>query len=394
MKWISSIAVCMSLVGSVAHAQQEAPLRFSAADILPASILQTNNYKISDAVSVSDHKFEFKIETAYGTFPVTGIPLLEKRLSELRAIEEAGQISRQPVAVSGAWATLKRTPLGAQHLLTDPFGTFRKAPTGIKKMAVNYVDPISRHVGSESRRKLAANLGVDPETRNPVLHQMLVTLATREMIGQSATKFALSAAIPGLGTLASMEDMRDTVAARSPHELLQELDAELTSMDAWPPVKDAFVRSSKWTLLEKLTFMKSYKQLSGIMHHDLMLYLANQDETEAEILRRLIVVRLLAELHSKSPIQSISDVGLPIAMLKSGPIVGVCSIDYLTNSQEVLQVATDFRKNNSGKSISLLSAGWVSPEAKKTLYENQINFVRPDFALNPQTAGRTEGSRR
>ncbi len=397
MKWISSLAACMSLFGSVTHAQQQAELRFNAADILPASILQTGTYRIANAVSVSEHQFQFNIETSYGTFPVTGIPLLEKRLSELRAIEEASRISRQPVAVSGAWATLKRTPKGAEHLLTDPFGALKRAPTGLKKMAENYVDPISRRSGSESRRKLAANLGVDPETRNPVLHHLLVELAAREMAGQTATKFALSAAIPGLGTLASMEDLRDAVASRSPHELLQELDAELIRMGTWPPVKDAFVKSGKWTLLEKLTFMESYKRLSGVEHSDLLLYLANRDDSEAEILRRLITVRSLAELHSKNPIQTISDAGLPIAWLKSGQVVGVCSIDYLTDSTEVQQVAMEFRKKNPGKSISLFSAGWVSPAAQKTLNQNKIAFVRANFAVTTQTANRSvgsEGSRR
>ena len=392
MKWISSLAVCMGLIGSVAQGQQQAELRFKAASILPASILQTNTYKIADTVLLRDHEFQFNIETKYGTFPVTGIPLLEKRLSELRAIEEASRLSSQPVAVSSAWATLKRTPQGAEHLLTDPFGTFKRAPTGIRKMAANFVDPVSRRAGSTHRRKLAANLGVDSETRNPVLSHLLSELAAREFVGSSATKFALSAAIPGLGTLASMEDLRDIVASRSPHELLQELDTELTRMGTWAPAKDAFVKSGKWTLLEKLTFVQSYKQLASIKHSDLLIYMANRDESEADILRRLIIVRLLAELHSKNPIQSLSDAGLPIAWLQNGQIVGVCSVDYLTNSNEVQQVAMGFRKNNPGKSISLLSAGWVSPGAGKTLESNQVVFVRADFATGTRTTDRSGGS--
>ena len=397
MKWILSFAVCMSLICSVAQGQQQADVRFSAASILPASILQTQTYRIADTVLVSDHQFHFNIETNYGTFPVTGIPLLEKRLSELRAIEEASKISSQPVAVNSAWATLKRTPQGAEHLLTDPLGTFKRAPRGIKKMAANFVDPVSRRSGSDARRKLAANLGVDSETRNPVLDHLLGQLAAREMVGQSATKFALGAVIPGLGTLASMEDLRDVVASSSPHEILLQLDTELTQMGTWPPVKDAFVRSNGWTLLEKLAFMQSYRRLAGVEHSDLLLYLANQDDSEAGILRRLIDVRLLAELHSNNPIQSLSDAGLPVAWLENGQIVGVCSIDYLTNSAGVQQVAIEFRKNNPSKSISLLSAGWAAPDAQKTLEQNKITFVRADFASNPKTADRsinTQGSRR
>ena len=397
MKWILPLAVFMSLISSMALGQQQTELQFSARSILPASVLQTDTYRINDRVLVSEHQFQFNIETNYGTFPVTGIPMLEKRLSELRAIQEASKIASQAVAAKSAWATLKQTPQGAGHLLSDPLGTFKQAPRGIKKMAANFIDPVSRHAGSESRRKLAANIGVDSETRNPVLNQILNELAVRNTIGQSATKFALSAAVPGLGTLSSMENLRDTVASKTPHELLGQIDAELTQMGTWGPVKDTFVKSRNWTLLEKLTFMQSYKQLAGVQHADVLLHMANRDGSEAEILRRLISVRLLAELHSKNPVQSLSDAGLPIAWLKDGQIVGVCSIDYLTNSPEVQQVASGFRKNNPTKTISLLSAGWVSPEAQKTFSENKVTFVRADFAANAKIANQSsnpEGSRR
>lgn len=397
MKWILPLAVFMSLISSMALGQQQTELQFSARSILPASVLQTDTYRINDRVLVSEHQFQFNIETNYGTFPVTGIPMLEKRLSELRAIQEASKLASQAVAAKSAWATLKQTPQGAGHLLSDPLGTFKQAPRGIKKMAANFIDPVSRHAGSESRRKLAANIGVDSETRNPVLNQMLNELAVRNTIGQSATKFALSAAVPGLGTLSSMENLRDTVASKTPHELLGQIDAELTQMGTWGPVKDTFVKSRNWTLLEKLTFMQSYKQLAGVQHADVLLHMANRDGSEAEILRRLISVRLLAELHSKNPVQSLSDAGLPIAWLKDGQIVGVCSIDYLTNSPEVQQVASGFRKNNPTKTISLLSAGWVSPEAQKTFSENKVTFVRADFAANAKIANQSsnpEGSRR
>ena len=397
MKWILPLAVFMSLISSMALGQQQTELQFSARSILPASVLQTDTYRINDRVLVSEHQFQFNIETNYGTFPVTGIPMLEKRLSELRAIQEASKLASQAVAAKSAWATLKQTPQGAGHLLSDPLGTFKQAPRGIKKMAANFIDPVSRHAGSESRRKLAANIGVDSETRNPVLNQILNELAVRNTIGQSATKFALSAAVPGLGTLSSMENLRDTVASKTPHELLGQIDAELTQMGTWGPVKDTFVKSRNWTLLEKLTFMQSYKQLAGVQHADVLLHMANRDGSEAEILRRLISVRLLAELHSKNPVQSLSDAGLPIAWLKDGQIVGVCSIDYLTNSPEVQQVASGFRKNNPTKTISLLSAGWVSPEAQKTFSENKVTFVRADFAANAKIANQSsnpEGSRR
>ena len=97
MKWTFSLAVCMSLISSMVLGQQQPELQFSAASILPAAILQTDNYRIADRVVVHEHQFQFNIETTYGTFPVTGIPMLEKRLSELRAIQQASKLSNQPV---------------------------------------------------------------------------------------------------------------------------------------------------------------------------------------------------------------------------------------------------------------------------------------------------------
>ena len=143
--------------------------------------------------------------------------------------------------------------------------------------------------------------------------------------------------------------------------------------------------------------MQSYKQLSGVEHADLLLYLANRDASESEILRRLIDVRLLADLHSKNPILTLSDAGLPVAWLKDGRIVGVCSTDYLTDTDEVQQVAKGFRENNPAKAISLLSAGWISPETQRTLENNKITFVRADFSAGATIANQStvpEGSRR
>ena len=127
-----------------------------------------------------------------------------------------------------------------------------------------------------------------------------------------------------------MEDTRNAIATRSPHELLVEMDAELTRLGAWKPVKDAFVTNQNWTLLEKLTFMDSYRKLAGVQQPDTMLYLANQDVTESDILRRLIEIQLLANLHSVSPVKSVFEFGLPIAFLQNGEIVGILSLIHIS----------------------------------------------------------------
>ena len=369
---------CVQAQSNQAQSNQ-AGLEFDVHSIVPQSVTHQQNFQIQQIVTVRDHLFQFVIESPYGTFPVAGIPLLEKRLSELQAIGEATSLSKEAVGLKSALKILQQTPQGAGHILSDPLGTLNAAPRGVERLASSLINPVDRHAGTARKRKLAANLGVDSETRNPVLAHLLTELARRQFLGETATKFTLSAALPGLGTLSTVESFRAQVANRSPHELLAELDQELTQFQVWPPIRKAFLNNDRWTLLEKLTFMQFYRQIATIEHADVMLYLASGDASESQILRRLVEMRLLASLHSQTPVQSLTESGLPIAWLEDGSIVGIFSSDYLTNSQAVQNVASKFRKANPQRSIALLSTGWVSPDAQKTLDANQIKFLRPEF---------------
>ena len=353
--------------------------------VLPPALIQANDFRVAPETTVKDYEFQFNLETNYGVFPVSGVPLLEKRISELRAIEKAASLSNETVALKSAWEAVKNAPRGAGHLLSDPRGTLAAIPRGIARTATNIVNPVDRRVGSLTRRRLSANLGVDPETRNPVLKQLLDELSTREIVGGVGSKLALGAILPGLGTISSAENYREQFFTQNPHVLLQQLDAELTQLGVWPPVREEFIATARWTMLEKIAFVHFYRQLTGVEHADAMIYLANQDQTETDILRRLIEMRLLAELHSQSPIKTISNSGLPVAWLQNGNIVGICSVDYLGNSIDVQNLAAGFRKSNPDTPITLLSTGRISSEAQKTLDSHNIEFKRASFSVGDGT---------
>ena len=379
MRTLTLICVCLTAFTTATYGQI-APQVFETKTILPPSLIQATDFRVAPTTTVKDYEFQFNIETQYGTFPVSGIPLLEKRIVELRAIEQAISLSDKTVALNSAWATLKKTPQGAKHLLTDPKGTLAAAPRGLRRWASSIVNPVDRRVGTATKRRLAANLGVDSQTRNPVLKQLLIELSAREIIGGTATKVALGAVLPGLGSLSTAESFRQQVASRNPHELLQEINVELNQLGVYAPVREEFIASGNWTLVEKLTFLSFYRQLAGIEHADVLVYMANRDQTETDILRRLIDLRLLVELNSKSPIKTISDSGLPVAWLTNGQIVGVVAVDYLTNSVDVQNVAAGFRKANPETLITLLSTGWLSDETKQTLDSQKIEFKRVSFS--------------
>ena len=379
MKTLALVCLCLSSFTSATYGQIAKQV-FETKSILPPRLTESTDFRVSPETTVKDYEFQFNVVTKYGTLPVSGIPLLERRISELSAIERAIALSDKTVALNSAWETLKKTPQGAKHLLADPKGTLAAAPRGLKRWASNIVNPVDRRVGSPARRQLAANLGVDSQTRNPVLKQLLIELSAREILGGAAAKFALGSVLPGLGSLSTAEDFRNQVASRNPHELLQEINVELNQLGVYAPVREEFIATGRWTLVEKLSFLSFYRQLAGVEHADVMINKANQDQTETDILQRLIEMQLLAELNSESPIKTISDSGLPVAWLKNGQIVGVLAVDYVTNSLDVQDVAVGIRKANPNTSITLMSTGWLSGDAKKTLDAQKIEFKRASFS--------------
>ena len=392
---LALICLCLTALTTAAYGQI-VPQAFETKTILPPSLIQSTDFRVSPETTVKDYEFQFNIETKYGTFPVSGIPLLKRRISELGAIEKAIALSDKTVALNTAWETLKKTPQGAKHLVTDPRGTLAAAPRGLKRWASSITNPVDRRVGFASKRRLAANLGVDSQTRNPVLKQLLNELSAREILGGTATKVALGSVLPGLGSLSTVESFRQQVANQNPHELLQEINLELNQLGAYPPVREEFIASGNWTLVEKLSFLSFYRQLAGVEHADVMINKANQDRTETDILQRLIEMQLLVELHSQTPIKTISDSGLPVAWLNNGQIVGVLAVDYLSNSVDVQDVAAGFRKANPDTTITLLSTGWLSADAQQTLDTHKIGFKRASFSdgnkSQAQLSTRSQGS--
>ena len=131
---------------------------FEAASILPADVLNGKTYRVAPQVGVSDHRFQFSIETQYGTFPASGILMLEKRLSELNAIEAAAKLGQSAVAIEEAWKTIQRTPQGAGHLLLDPLGTLAAVPTGFQRMASSVLNPVDRRLAPKRDGSLQPTL--------------------------------------------------------------------------------------------------------------------------------------------------------------------------------------------------------------------------------------------
>ena len=98
MRMLTLICLCVTAATSVTYSQI-ANQSFETKTILPPSFFQATDFRVADQTTVKGYEFEFNVETTYGNFPVLGVPLLERRISELRAIEKAIILSNKTVAL-------------------------------------------------------------------------------------------------------------------------------------------------------------------------------------------------------------------------------------------------------------------------------------------------------
>src|SRR5258708_3687738 len=122
-------------------AQGEAAPTFRASDLLVSEVLRGPNYEIEEFVQVEHYKYFFKIHTEWGTVPAHGMNMLELKLREMYAIENARKWAKDPQFVQAVFTMVKNTPQGVRLLLTEPEGALLRAPVeGPKSVRWKY-DP-------------------------------------------------------------------------------------------------------------------------------------------------------------------------------------------------------------------------------------------------------------
>ena len=85
---------------------------FRVQEVLSEEIIQGPDYVIAQDVPVRNYKYLFTIRTSYGQINALGRNMLEQRLREMHAIENARRLLDDPQLVNGVIETLKETPQG------------------------------------------------------------------------------------------------------------------------------------------------------------------------------------------------------------------------------------------------------------------------------------------
>ncbi len=353
----------------------EPPPVFRVQEVVASEVIQGPDYHIDVDVPVREYKYLFTIHTPNGDLQALGRNLLEQRLREMNAIENARKIVRDPQLVKGVVETLRQTPQGVRVVLTDPGGPILRAPKGFQQMASNLLSPQNFRAGGEDRRRFAVEIGCDPETTNPILIPLLDNLAVRKSIGKTGSNLGMNVALPGLGLLSLTKDFQNALISQSPAEINNGIEKELSEMGVWEPVARQFCHERSFTTLQRMILMDHLRAIKGVENCQYVVYRATTAYDESEGLGMIREIRLLRRLHEQHGISSIDLQGLPVAMLNDSSVVIVNAADYIHDSQDLRNAIAAFRRVRPNDPGIFITSGKVSMRAKKTLTDFDLQVI-------------------
>jgi hypothetical protein len=363
------------------RSQGEIAPAFSASRVLPKEILRGPNYQIAESVPVEEYQYVFTVKSDFGTITARGRDMLGLRLRELKSIEAARKLSKDPLLVDGILAPLKDTEKGLKLIITEPLETLERAPKGIDLMVNQYTDPADRRAGSPDRRKLATELDCDPETANPVLKKLLDDM-TLELFGGSLVTQAAMSFVPGLSVPATTVQMKEMIAKSPPSVINDEIDGELEAAGVEKSIRSRFHYSTAFTTIQRLQLIDQFRALDGVQNRAALIEGAAEARTEVDALCCIREGMLLVDIRARKPIRQLKFIGLPLAVLDNGTHVLVCPYDYVTNTREVVDNVGEYRASNPNVTTVLVTAGRVSPAARNTIESADISIVEegtPDW---------------
>ena len=339
---------------------------FNVYQILPKEVVKGSNYRISRKVTVEEYQYVFEVASDFGKFDAHGRDMLDLRLRELKAIEEAEKLSSDPHFVNGVLAPLKDTGKGLEIFVDEPLESIGRIPKGFGLMAAQYLDPADKRAGSYERRKLAVELECDPETRNPVLKKLLDDMALQLGGGSLITRAGMFF-VPGLSLLPMTAQMKDTIVTNPPSEINKKIDKELETAGVEKSVRTRFCKSESFTTMQRLQLMDQFRALEGVENRISLIEAAAQAHTEAEALSCIRVGKMLVDIQIRRLIKRLEFIGLSLAILKDGRNVLISPYDYVTYTLEVADCLNGYRESNPNVRTVFVTAGGVSPSARETI---------------------------
>ncbi|MFO1021086.1 MAG: hypothetical protein U0903_10370 [Planctomycetales bacterium] len=363
------------------HPKTDPPPTLKASDLLPRDSLKGINYEITEFVPVQERKCLFTVKAENLEFKVLGKNLLEWRLRELRAWQRArawdpgrngDRAALPPVTPI---QPVKHSQLTLKSYVSNPRGRLIQPTRTVEESNPLPILPPDARAGSQLQRKLAFDLGCDPETFHPQLHTLLETLA-REPQSIPAEELGLVAPrLPTPGWLNLPADQRTLLINKAPHEILQSLDEELTALQIPAETRQHFCHQLDLTTFQKLLLVSHFRGIQNVSGAREIFTRTASAKDEVEALDRIQELGLVQESHRREPLKTIvwEKTGAELET-QAGTHILVLAGDYLTADEEFTKQVTQLRARHPQGTAGVYTAASISPAARKLLDRLKIQI--------------------
>jgi len=382
----------------------EEPRVVKAADLLPASMLRGNGYRVEEWVSTNGVMGVYTIvadpdvfQQYAGTYQVQSAEMLRLREAEIPAIVQLNDISKSKVFAQSLGASAVRPVTAAGSMVLNPIDTVTGLPSGVGRLfdrvgtgagrmwtaatdtsksggertqivATKSAQLTRDALGYEQeRRQLAKKLHVDPYTTNPILSKKLDEVAWVSFSARLGVNTAISVAVPGSLIITGVRAADDLVWDTPRGDLVVCVETKLEKMHIAKERISDFTHNPAIPLSLQVATIQNLERLGNLPERADVILLMGSAMTEYQARFIASSLRMLAEYHEKKAhITNIAPVGPLVARDQHGALVLPAPVDFLSWTPRIAAFGTnpDFL---AVPDRVLWITGKMSPLARKNL---------------------------
>ncbi|PYI74549.1 MAG: hypothetical protein DMF04_12630, partial [Verrucomicrobia bacterium] len=228
---------------------------------------------------------------------------------------------------------------------------------------------------SDTKRRVAIELGVDPYSSNPVLQHELNGIAKAAFAGGATFSLATlpvgGAAGIGLATTEVSNSLNDALREKSPTDLKMLNRKYLSAMGVSENEAERFFSNAAFSPTAQTAFVFNLRSLDGVGNRPAFVKLAaDKSSTESDAIFCVQTAALMSKIHkSEKPLGRIITIGdFPVCIAKDGTVVVALQWDYGAWTPAADRFAGALQTQKKANSSYLVGiSGVVSPRLRQEL---------------------------
>lgn len=382
-----------------------------ASEILKPEFLNGPHHTVRDSVPTSSGVNQFVIDSDFGLFDAAGNEMLVRRVKEVYAIQQLKEVSRTDQFKQSLSAAAKAKFEAAKNIVRDPGTTLSNAPKGIMKFmgragqSVKNIgkkkeddgqqgSKVEKMIGqSNTKRKIAVSMGIDPYTTNTMLQKELDDVAWASWAGGfafSAGTFPIGGGVGMALTATDVGDSLNKIVQEKPPADLRQLNRDgLRNAGASERDTERFLNNTAFSPTEQTAFVLNLKTLDGVANRGAFIRAAAEKSTnESDALFCVQTMALISRVHTgEHPLTRLVMIeDFPVCVAKDGSLIVALQWDYAAWTANAASFTADVQKlateTGPHTPVLIMISGQMSPRLQQELQNRGIT-VQDRLNLGP-----------